>query len=160
MDRSKKLKLLSNSPSLLKELLDEIPHSMLKLRRIKGKWSIHEHACHLAEAHQMMMERFKKFKTEKNPVFVPYLPDSLDIAEDYLLKMDIDACLEQFISDRKKMVDYLQTFEEADWKNNAQHPEYRIYNADIFLRHIVMHDHLHMYRIEELWLTTDEYLNK
>lgn len=33
------------------------------------------------------------------------------------------------------------------------------YTPEIMLGHLVMHDQLHMYRIEELWLTRDEFLH-
>ena len=46
----------------------------------------------------------------------------------------------------------------ADWEKTATHPEYEQYSLIILARHILMHDHWHMYRMEELWLTRDEYL--
>lgn len=41
---------------------------------------------------------------------------------------------------------------------SARHPEYTLYTPYVMLRHMMMHDYLHMYRIEELWLTRPEYL--
>ncbi len=155
-----KITLLGQTPYLLKELLEEIPVKLLKIRRIPGKWCIHEHVCHLYLAQPMMIRRFKSFKENKNPEFIPYLPGTAETPDDPLMKMELGECLEGFENDRKTMIQLLNTFSKEDWENEGRHPEYIKFTPEIFLRHIVMHDHLHMYRIEELWLTTDDYLRK
>ncbi len=154
-----KLQILAEAPNLLEDLLAEIPNDLLKIRRIKGKWSIHEHACHLAEAQRMIIGRFKRFKQEKNPTFVPYLPGTT-VPDDNLAKMDLPEQLADFRANRQVMVDLLRSYTEADWSNEGSHPEYKQINALLWLRHVLMHDHFHMYRIEELWLTTEEYLRQ
>ena len=153
-----KLRIMESTPGILLELLSEIPANLYKIIRKPGKWCIHEHACHLYESQLMMMERFKIFKDVRNPSFTPYLPGSLQTPDSNLLVMDLHKSLEDFNTDRKELVKYLTTFTAEDWGNEGIHPEYSIYTPAIFLRHIMMHDHLHMYRIEELWLTTDDYL--
>ena len=153
-----KISILEKNADLLLGLLEEIPEEILKDRRIKNKWSIHEHVCHLYEAQKMMMKRFMIFKNEKEPVFKPYLPGSKETPDNHLLDMDLKQCLSEFMKERLDLVKFLKTFDHEDWNNNATHPEYRMFTAEVFLRHILMHDHLHMYRIEELWLTNDEYL--
>jgi|GEM_PF-1848117 hypothetical protein len=53
---------LSETPRLLKELITEIGSERYKEKIIKGKWSIHEHATHIA------------VKTNKPPqVFSPFV---------------------------------------------------------------------------------------
>lgn len=160
MKTDDKLEILSATPHILKEMLDEIPPSSLKQRRIPGKWSIHEHACHLYDAQGMMLSRFETFKTIRNPVFQPFIPGSDATPDDHLIRMDLETSIKSFETDRKKLVTFLQTFNGDDWNNEGSHPEYSTYTPAIFLRHIMMHDHFHMYRIEELWLTTDEFLRK
>ena len=154
-----KLEILAASPDLLEDLLAEIPKDLLKIRRIKGKWSIHEHACHLAEAQRMTIGRFKRFKQEKNPTFVPYLPGTT-VPDDNLAKMDLQEQLADFRANRQVMIDLLRSYSAEDWSNEGSHPEYKRINALLWLRHVLMHDHFHMYRIEELWLTTEEYLRQ
>ena len=154
-----KLQILAKAPDLLEDLMVEIPTEMLKIRRIKGKWSIHEHSVHLAEAQEMIIERFNRFKQEKNPVFVPYLPGDT-VSDDYLIDLGLQKSLRKFRTDRKKLVEILKGFSPAEWKNEGIHPEYTQINPLLWLRHVLMHDHFHMYRIEELWLTVNEYLRK
>ena len=54
----------------------------------------------------------------------------------------------------------IRSADKSIWIKEAEHPEYHIYTPYIMLRHRLMHDHFHMYRIEELWLTNEEYLKK
>ena len=154
-----KLEILARAPDLLEELLSEIPTKILKERRIFGKWSIHEHAVHLPEAQEMIIKRFNRFKKEKNPVFQPYLPGNT-VSDDYLIDLDLTTSLDKFRKGRKEMVSLLKTFSQDDWNNEGRHPEYKMINARLWIRHVLMHDHFHMYRIEELWLTTEKYLRK
>ena len=154
-----KLQMLALAPNLLEELLDQIPKEMLKLRRIPGKWSIHEHAVHLEEAQKMIIQRFHRFKQEKNPEFIPYLPGTT-VPDDYLMDLDLEESLASFRKNRLELIELLKTFSNEDWTNEGKHPEYTQINPLLWLRHIMMHDHFHMYRIEELWLTTDSYLRK
>lgn len=159
MERIKsKLEVLAKSPDFLEELVSEVPEDRLKKRRIPGKWSIHEHACHLTDAQQMILERFQTFKDVSNPQFTPFLPGNDDTPDDHLRQMELQQALQDFRTGRREMIELLETFTEKDWQNEGHHPEYERYNPHLFLRHVMMHDHFHMYRIEELWLTTDKYL--
>lgn len=85
------------------------------------------------------------------PVIRPYLPGDQD-ADDLLLRMDLDASLEQFAGDRRRLVARLQTLDANEWARGAEHEEYRTYSVFIMFRHLALHDFLHAYRIEELVL--------
>ncbi len=159
MNIRQKLDILAAAPDLLEELIAEVPKTMLNMRRIDGKWSIHEHACHLAEAQRMIIGRFKRFKSEKKPTFAPYLPGTT-VPDDNLAKMNLQEQLADYRANRKVLIDLLQSYTSEDWTNEGSHPEYSRINPLIWVRHVMMHDHFHMYRIEELWLTTDAYLRK
>jgi len=132
---NKKIEILAAAPDLLEELISEVPEEIRKVRRIKGKWSIHEHACHLAEP-------------------------GTTVPDDNLAKMDLQEQLADFRKNRLVMIDILKNYTSEDWHNEGSHPEYTSINPLLWLRHVLMHDHFHMYRIEELLLTTEEYLRK
>jgi len=88
------------------------------------------------------------------PVITPYLPGDQD-PDDLLLRMDLDAALEQFIGDRRRLVTRLESLDSRDWARTAKHGEYRTYSVFIMFRHLALHDFLHAYRIEELLLRPD-----
>ena len=157
MEIQNKLEIIAQAPAIVQEMIAEIPTELLKQRRISGKWSIHEHACHLAEAEKMLLSRFRRFKAEKYPVFTPYLPGTT-VADDVLMEMDLNFQLESYADNRRQMVSLLQGFTASDWANEGSHPEYTQYTPFILLRHIMLHDYFHAYRIEELWLTNAAFL--
>jgi len=150
---------LAAAPDILVDFIAEIPEEGHKVNRIPSKWSIHEHACHLAVAQEMINERFHLFKSTKNPEFKRYQPGDT-IADNDLKHLVLQECLDDFVRYRMELVNLLEDYTEKDWKNKATHREYKIFTPHIFMRHVMLHDQLHMYRIEELWLTRDEFLPK
>lgn len=156
-EQDKIMECLRQSPEILQGLVNSIPIDGLNTRRIPGKWSIHEHVCHLAEAEAMIFDRFRQFRNLDQPVFEPYLPEGPE-QNDSIEPVEIETALADFKNLRGQMIDFVGSFDDKAWNKRALHHEYTIYNAMILLRHTLMHDHFHMYRIEELWLTKESYL--
>ncbi len=148
---------LEQNVQIYKDLLTDIPGELLKKRRIENKWSIHEHACHMAEVEHLMHDRFLTIKNVEYPVFQPFLQER-NWPDIHLMEVDLRDAVKRFKRDRLKTIQLARTFDEEDWKKEAIHPEYQEYNAKILLRHLLFHDNFHMYRMEELWLTRDAYL--
>ena len=145
---------LEQTPSLLKEMLSEIPSALMKKRRIPGKWCIHEHAVHFAKVQKMLNERLKRFMTEESVEIVPYVPGASTPADE-LIKADLKASLKEFSQDRKTFIRMLARLKPKDWRKQARHPQFTRYTPYIMIRHLLLHDYTHMYRIEELWLTKE-----
>lgn len=154
MEIKKILNGLERSPALLRELVAAVPDALLKEHRIVGKWCIHEHAVHLLPAQEMMNKRLRRFMTEAAPEFVPYFPGT-STPPDELMKLDLKESLKKFAAERKKFVGMLRQLGRKDWHKKAKHPEYTDYTPYIMARHLLLHDNVHMYRIEELWLTRE-----
>jgi uncharacterized damage-inducible protein DinB len=141
----------ASTPVILSDLMMKIPEQRLHEVRVAGKWSIYRHLCHIISADELFINRFIQFKNEEHPMFVPFHPNENE--GEVLMKRSLDECLTLFKALRSKTLELAYSLAEDDWKKEASHPEYTEYNAHIMMRHIVMHDHLHMYRIEELWLS-------
>lgn len=148
---------LADGPLLLKDLLKEIPEDQYKVQRIPNKWTIHEHVCHLADIEMMMYDRLLTFKNVDYPVFQPFLPGT-NVGDEHLIKENMNKALERYSEHREKMVQLARSFGPQDWIKEASHPEYEVYTPKILIRHMLMHDHLHFYRIEQLWLTREAFL--
>lgn len=151
------LKNLERAPGVLRGLIEEIPETFHKQNRIPGKWSIHSHACHLIAVQPMILARLNRFLKEDKPEFKPYIPEQ-ELGEAALLQMDLNESLELFPEYREELFERVKKATPEFFSKPSHHHEYREYTPFIMLRHIMMHDYLHMYRIEELWLTRDEYL--
>lgn len=150
---------LKDSHTILSNLLGGIPVKSLSQKRGDGFWSIAEHAAHLADVQPMLAERIKRILKEDTPEFVPFIP-----SEDETVKAAEIPAVEQVLADFKKgrdaIVEKLSMATPEDWQRLAVHPEYQQYGLLVIARHILMHDHWHMYRMEELWLTRDAYLTR
>lgn len=142
---------LRRAPDIVVPLVREVPSNILKHRPAPRRWSAHEHACHLAHVHALFFERLDYMLSDPAPVIQPYLPGDQD-PDDFLLRLDLDASLDRFVADRRRLVARLETLGPADWARTANHAEYRLYSVFIMFRHLALHDFLHAYRIEELLL--------
>jgi hypothetical protein len=145
---------LERAPALILPLVREVPQAVLKRRPRPGKWSAHEHACHLVTIHPVMSARLDLMLTDPRPRIVPYFPSAQE-EEGALLNMDLDETMERFSNDRRRLVERLNTLSAEDWRRTAEHGEYTHYSVFIMFRHLAMHDMFHAYRIEELLLKND-----
>lgn len=152
MEIGRTLHLLSESPAILRDLVSRVPPELLKVRRIPGKWSIHEHACHIVDVQPVLFRRFEKFRDEEMPHIQSYIPGETD-PSDHLIEMNLNMILDDFYRLRGEMTSFLEKMPASYWEKKAAHDEYTEYSPSILLRHLLLHDHVHMYRIEELWLT-------
>src|ERR671939_1212970 len=89
---------LENAPSLIVPLVREVPARVLKRRPAPGRWSAHEHACHLADVHALFFSRLEQFLSEERPRIEPFDP-SAEQPDGALLSVDLDEALERFAED-------------------------------------------------------------
>ncbi len=90
---------------------------------------------------------------EATPRIAPYNPSPGE-AEGYLA-MDLEEAMARFTRERGEIVARLRGLGEGDWSKPVEHPEYAKYSAFIMCRHLMLHDGLHGYRIEEILLKRD-----
>lgn len=149
---------LGTTPKILREFVRTIPRERLDLRRGEGFWTIAEHVSHLAQVQQMLLDRFRRFVQEEHPVFIPFIPGREEDGPSTPPRLDTEESLHLFEQCRSQQLALLRSAGGDIWQRTASHPEYAHYSLYILTRHVLMHDHWHMYRMEELWLTKDAYL--
>ena len=145
---------LERAPAIVVPLVREMPETLRKRRPSGGKWSVHEHACHMGLVHPMAFERLRLMLEVQHPTIKPYNPDR-EHSPDELLSKDLEESLAAFVRDRAELVARLRTLSPRDWDRTAEHPEYARYSIYVLFRHLVLHDMLHSYRVEELVLRRD-----
>ena len=145
---------LERAPRLVIPLVREIPRPLLKRRPPSGKWSAHEHACHLAEVHALFFHRLEQILASPEPIITPYDPGTND-PPNALLAKDLDQALAAYEADRQRLVARLRKLGPEDWSRTAEHGEYSHYSVLIMFRHLALHDFFHAYRIEELLLARE-----
>lgn len=145
---------LERAPQIVVPLVREVAPADLKRRPAAGKWSAHEHACHLAVVHGLFLDRLEHILVAPSPVITPYDPGR-DDPDDALMALDLDESLRRYADDRARLVARLRQLSDADWQRTAEHGEYSHYSVFIMFRHLALHDFFHAYRIEELLLRKD-----
>ena len=150
---------LSDSIAIFEDFLHSIPQEVLDRNRGDGFWSLHEHANHLADVQPMLLDRMKRILNEDVPEFIPFIPEQDEPAEETPLRT-VDEIIKQFKTIREEQLKLLEDAGPEEWQRTANHPEYDQYGLFILARHVLMHDHWHLYRMEELWLTKDAYLTR
>src|SRR5216117_1718484 len=118
---------LEHAPRVVVPLVRELPTSILKRRPAQGKWSAHEHACHLAVVHCLFFDRLDVMLATPAPIITPYDPGTND-PDDRLLVMDLEAALQQYSEERVTLVTRLRRLTSSDWTRTAEHGEYSHYS--------------------------------
>ena len=149
---------LKNTPLIISNYILQIPENDLTIKRGTDFWTIKEHVIHLEYVQNILYDRILKFKNNEFPKITPYFPENDTI--DSKKFNNINEIIDSYKSKRNKQIKLIDDLEENDLLKEAVHDEYKKYNIEIILNHIIFHDYYHMYRIEELWLTKDEYLSK
>jgi hypothetical protein len=142
---------LERAPAIVVPLVRQASDAVVRRRPPSGTWSIHEHACHLAEVHELFDRRLDLMLAEDAPRIPSYDPGR-DDRPGALLRLDLEAALTRFGADRMRLVERLRTLEPAHWSRTAIHEEYNSYSVFTMFRHLALHDFFHAYRIEELLL--------
>ena len=145
---------LENAPALVVPLVREVPREVLRRRPAPGRWSAHEHACHLADVHALFFARLRQFAEDERPRIEAFDP-AAQRPDGELLEVDLDDALARFAEDRRRLVERLRALPGELWRREAEHGEYSHYSLFIMFRHLALHDCLHAYRIEELLLKKD-----
>ena len=140
---------LDETPRLLKELISEIPEELHRKKIIEGKWTIHENATHIAVGDIYgFQKRIKDFKMNTKPKFEPLSGESFP--KDFFISLNLNEAIEKFYMIRTETINLAKSLNEFDWSKEAKHPEYWKYTPYIMLRHLLMHDHSHLYKIEDM----------
>jgi hypothetical protein len=144
---------LARGPDTLRAVVADVPAADLKRRPRPGKWSAHEHACHLALMELLWTARAERILAEDAPTIVSYEPDA-DEPPDRLLDMDLGTALDAYADGRRRLVRRLEALPAEAWARRAVHTAHARYSLFLMCRHAALHDMLHAYRIEESVLGT------
>jgi hypothetical protein len=139
---------LARGPTLVRQVIYEMPPELRKRRPEPGMWSAHEHAVHLPAVQPIMTRRLDDMLSRPTVHIKSYEP-SRDEPDDALLKLDLDAEMDRFDRERVAMIERLKTLTPGEWAITATHDEYSHYGVFIMFRHIALHDLHHAYKIEE-----------
>jgi hypothetical protein len=145
---------LEAAPSIIIGLVREVPPHYLKRRPAPSKWSAHEHACHISVGHAAFLARLDLMLSEPFPKIRSMQPTQEEEAGS-LLDVDLDERLGLYVKERALTVARLKMLSPEDWQRTAEHEAFSHYSVTIMFRHMLVHEMLHAYRIDEIMLKKD-----
>jgi hypothetical protein len=145
---------LETAPGVIIPMIREVPPEIIKRRPSPNKWSAYEHACHLSQSDSLFRERLDL--TLSTPA--PYIRSVEPTAEEEkgaMLEIDLETSLDRYVRERASLVERLKKLSPGEWQKTAVHEAFDHYSVFIMFRHVLNHEMLHAYRIEELLLKND-----
>jgi hypothetical protein len=145
---------LETAPGVIIPLIREVPSQILKRRPSPAKWSAYEHAVHLSQSDAPFLSRLEMILSTPEP-FIETIHNSPEDEAGAMLEVDLDESLERYERERAALVQRLKKLSPDEWKKTAVHEAFDHYSVFIMFRHVLNHEMLHAYRIEELLLKKD-----
>ncbi|MGH9948807.1 MAG: DinB family protein [Pyrinomonadaceae bacterium] len=145
---------LEAAPGVIIPLIREVPPQILKRRPSPAKWSAYEHACHLSQSDASFLARLDLILSTQEP-FIEVIENSTEDEEGALFDVDLDESLDRYVRERAALVERLKRLTPDEWQKTAVHEAFDHYSVFIMFRHVLNHEMLHSYRIEELLLKND-----
>ena len=154
MDTQTLIATLEAAPGIIIGLIREVPSQNLKRRPAPNKWSAHEHACHISTGQAAFLARLELMLSEPHPQIRSMEPSPEEEAGS-LLSVDLEESLDRYVRERGLVVKRLKELSAEDWQRTAEHEAFSHYSVHIMFRHVLVHEMLHAYRIDELMLKKD-----
>jgi hypothetical protein len=145
---------LETAPGVIIPLIREVPSQILKRRPSPAKWSAYEHAVHLSQSDAPFLARLEMILSTPEP-FIETIHNSPEDEAGAMLEVDLDESLERYERERAALVQRLKKLSPDEWQKTAVHEAFDHYSVFIMFRHVLNHEMLHAYRIEELLLKKD-----
>jgi hypothetical protein len=145
---------LETAPGVIIPLIREVPSQILKRRPSPAKWSAYEHAVHLSQSDAPFLARLEMILSTPEP-FIETMHNSPEDEAGAMLEVDLDESLERYVRERAALVHRLKKLTPDEWQKTAVHEAFDHYSVFIMFRHLLNHEMLHAYRIEELLLKKD-----
>lgn len=115
-----------------------------------GKWCILEILCHLIdEEREDFRSRTRHILESRSGSFLPIDPVGWVVERKYI-SQDYDHKKEEFLSERLKSVEWLESLLAPGWQNSYKHPKFGAMTAEMFLYNWLAHDYIHIRQILKL----------
>jgi uncharacterized damage-inducible protein DinB len=145
-----------SSPRVISDYLRLLPESSLDQRRSAEAWTIREHLYHVVGVQEMLLGRLRLMREGPGAVIEPFFP----LEAEGPRYPSMEAALDEFARLRVAQAALVKRLRPEVLNRPASHPEYERYSIDILVHHMIYHEYWHLYRMEEIWLTKEEYFDK
>ena len=148
MDHKNIIISLSQNNEVFKAQLLGKSHEEYTYNPTSDKWCMLEVLCHLVdeekEDFRTRVEYVLRDPTEQLPMFDPTEWPS---ARNYMAQ-DYEAKVAEFLAERQKSIEWLESLVYPRWENTYQHP--KPMSAELFLANWLAHDYIHIRQLNRL----------
>ncbi len=138
---------LDNNQGLFRSLFATISGEIIHWRPSLEKWNLVEIVCHLCdEEREDFRARLKSILTDPTTPFTPIDPQNW-VKERNYDQQNFDIKAKEFLSERKKSIEWLRSLKNANWSNTYKHPKLGDMSAWYVLNNWLAHDYLHTRQI-------------
>lgn len=141
---------ISENRNVFKYLLTGAAREEYLWRPAPEKWCLLEIVCHLNDEEQFDFQARTKHSSENKKDELPKIDPEGWVKSKSYAQQDYEKTLNNFLEERKKSVEWLNTLKESEWKNFFEHPKFGPLSAEFFLSNWLAHDYLHFRQITSL----------
>jgi uncharacterized damage-inducible protein DinB len=113
---------------------------------LSGKWSLHQHLCHLGRYHEVFLERLDRILHESSPKMDRYRAEDDPQWGPWMQLSNPDA-LERFRGLRTKLIRELDGCSSEDWARTAIHSALGEMTLRRWLDFFLVHEAHHLYNM-------------
>jgi uncharacterized damage-inducible protein DinB len=138
---------LARTPDDLAAAVAGQPEAVLGRRPDAKNWAAKEVVCHLRDAEDIFMARFRMIAMMDDPKLLP--PDQERLAEErQYLRNDTAEALRHFRRRREETLPYLRGLAPAEWQRGGVHPARGRITVNDFVTLMAWHDLNHLDQLE------------
>lgn len=146
---------LNEQVEYLRGLLVGLEEWQLQKPPAPGKMSLKQTAAHLAHTNKMFSERVEQMLELDQPP-IKIIDAALEDLELYK-SADLGEVTDEFWRGRKRLIDRLAALYPQDWQRRGTHPEYKNYDVQMAVEHLLLHEAHHLYSMEQLRAALDRW---
>jgi hypothetical protein len=140
---------LQHQHHTIREVIGEIPDSLLRRSVIAGKWSAHANIAHLAAYQPVFIDRLQRLARESTPAFGRYVAEEDPLFPGYLERPTI-SLLDRIDADRSRICSLLIGADESFLNRTAFHPRFGLLTVVDWTEFFLLHEAHHLYTIYAL----------
>ena len=141
---------LNLSAKKIAAFLEAVSEEQAKWKPAPEKWSILELINHLYDEEKHDFRKRLDLTLHESGKEWPVIdPEGWVISHEYQ-KKNFDQSIKKFLNERKKSLQWLNSLDNPDWRQNYQHPIIGVLSAGDLLAAWAAHDYLHLRQLADL----------
>ena len=130
----------------VRRLTAGLDEESLSRHTVPGKWSIKELVCHISRVQRVFDARLDTLLSDDNPQIANYAPEG-DLIFEEMADRPAAECLEEFFTEREKLLSRLEKLSPEGWRRPGRHPEIENYDVQLQMDYLAHHEAHHVYQM-------------